>query len=327
MFNSVDYLGHVAVLYGGNSSERAISLISGQTVYQALKKAGIHCTLVDTATCVIEQLKTIQPDRAFIALHGKEGEDGVIQGLLQIMGIPYTGSNVASSALAMDKYRSKLIWISLGLPTPAFRLVTSPVLSQNLPEDYPFPCFVKATCQGSTLGTYPLKDKNDLVATLKKAETFDKEILIEQWIKGKEFCVSILNNRALPVMRIEPASGFYDYEAKYELDTTQYFIPCGLTEKKERQLQDLAVKAFYALGCSGWGRVDFIQDQSGKFWLIEANTVPGMTSHSIVPQSANAVGIDFTALIIAILEATLTDTEKTSKERNPIHAVLTSSPT
>lgn len=320
MRSHIDRFGHVAVLYGGNSSEREISLISGQTVYHALKKAGIRCTLIDTARDVTEQLKKTHPDRAFIALHGKEGEDGLIQGLLQIMGIPYTGSDVASSALAMDKYRSKLVWTGLGLPTPAFSLVTSPISPHNLPADYPFPCFVKATCQGSTLGTYPVKDKKDLVPALKKAATFDKEVLIEQWIEGREFSVSILNNDALPTMRIEPASGFYDYHAKYETDTTQYFIPCGLAAEEEKQLQRLAVKAFCALGCSGWGRVDFMQDgTSGKFWLIEVNTVPGMTSHSIVPQAASAVGIDFTALVIAILETTFAGFEKKSTDRNTIH--------
>ncbi|MCY4330828.1 MAG: D-alanine--D-alanine ligase [Endozoicomonadaceae bacterium] len=320
----ISHFGHIAVLYGGTSSERAVSLISGRTVYQALKTAGFHCTLIDTQHDVVQQLESIRPDRAFIALHGKEGEDGVMQGLLQMMNIPYTGSDVASSALAMDKYRTKLVWKGLGLPTPAFQLITAPVSPKCLPEEYPFPCFVKATRQGSTRGTYPVKDKKELLSVLTKAEALDKEILIEQWIEGKEFSVSILNNQALPAIRIEAASGFYDYEAKYELETTNYFIPCGLSAQEEQQLQDLAVNAFNALGCSGWGRVDCMQDKTGKFWLIEVNTVPGMTSHSLVPQAADAADLDFTELVVTILATTFNDSERISISHNHCHAAITS---
>lgn len=302
MHNKISRLGHVAVLYGGNSAERAVSLVSGKFVYDALTGIGVHCSLVDSENNVVEQLQQLKPDRAFIALHGTDGEDGVMQALLKMMNIPYTGSGVQGSALAMDKYRSKLVWKGMGLPTPDFCMVTS---ADAIPEDYPFPCFVKATCQGSTLGTYPVRDRKDLSFAIEKALGFDAEVLIERWVEGREFSVSILNGRALPAMRIVPASGFYDYEAKYEIDTTQYLIPCGLSEEKEKALLALAEKAFVALGCKGWGRIDFMEDQSGKCWLIEANTVPGMTAHSIVPQAAKSVGVNLQELVLTILDSTL----------------------
>ena len=320
MLNKIKRLGHVVVLYGGNSAEREVSLISGKFIYDALKSAGASCSLVDTKKNVIEQLQQLKPDRVFIALHGTDGEDGVIQGMLKMMGIPYTGSGVGASALAMDKYRSKLVWKGLGLPTPDFCMVTS---SSSLPESYPFPCFVKATSQGSTIGTYPVNDRKDMIEAIDKGLMFGEEVLIEKWIKGREFSVSVINGRALPAMRIEAASGFYDYKAKYEVDTTQYLIPCGLSEEKEKSLLQLAEKSFTALGCKGWGRVDFMEDQDGKFWLIEANTVPGMTEHSIVPQAAKSVGLDLKALVFAILESTFAHTKDSNvsgKNSSGVHA-------
>ncbi len=302
--NNISQYGHVVILYGGNSPEREVSLISGKCVYETLQSAGVKCSLVDSANNVVEQLQHLKPDRAFIALHGTNGEDGVIQGLLKIMGIPFTGSDVQSSALAIDKYRSKLVWKSIGLPTPDFHLVKS---IDDIPAVYPFPCFVKATCQGSTLGTYPVSLRSELKLAIKKALSFGKEVIIERWIKGREFSVSFLNGSALPVVRIVPASGFYDYEAKYKVDTTRYLIPCGLNKKSEQEMQYLAEKAFNALGCKCWGRVDFMEDSEGGFWLIEANTVPGMTAHSIVPQAAKSAGINLRSLVLKILDSAFFD--------------------
>jgi len=297
MLKTVDELGHIVVLYGGNSAEREVSLVTGRNIFDALKQSGVKCTLLDAADNVVPTLQKIKPDLAFIALHGLGGEDGTVQGLLQMMGIPFTGSDVQSSALAMDKYRSKLVWKGLGLPTPEFCMVSSP---DDIPADYPFPCFVKATCQGSTIGTFPVTKKIHLKDTIAKALQFGDEVLIERWIEGREFSVPILNGEALPAVRIEAASGFYDYEAKYEVETTIYSIPCGLSNSQEDELRGIAKMAFKALGASGWGRIDFMQDKDGQYWLIEANTVPGMTPHSIVPQSAKAVGISFRELVLAI---------------------------
>ena len=299
MSESIVKSGHIAVLYGGSSLEREVSLESGRAVYDALKQGGLKCTLIDTANDTVAKLQAAGPDCAFIALHGADGENGTMQGLLETMEIPYTGSGVNSSALAMDKYRSKLLWRGLGLPTPDFTLVTS---ADHLPVKYPFPCFVKATCQGSTIGTFPVSEQAQLKNHIEKALTFSSEVILEKWIKGREFAVPVLHGSALPAICIEPASGFYDYEAKYLLNTTQYHIPCGLSTQREKELQTLALEAFTAIGCSGWGRVDFMEDGDGKFWLIEVNTIPGMTETSLMPKAAKVTGMDFQALVFAILE-------------------------
>ncbi|MBE8215598.1 MAG: D-alanine--D-alanine ligase [Endozoicomonadaceae bacterium] len=300
MSHPVDEYGHVAILYGGQSSERAISLISGQHVEEALKKQNIACSLIDTAVDCIQQLITLKPSRAFIALHGGEGEDGTIQGILEALNIPYTGSNLQASALAIDKYRTKLIWKGSQLPTPDFFL-----LNQETKQNYPIPCMVKATCQGSTIGTFFVKTIEDLTSALDKARVYGHEILIEQWINGDEFSVSILSHTILPPVRIIAASNFYDYHAKYKASDTQYLLPCQLPSLAEEQLKQLAYQAFTILGCSGWGRVDMMQDKQGKFWLIEVNTVPGLTPNSLVPKSAQALGINFPHLIRIILDQTM----------------------
>ena len=298
----IKHLGRVAVLYGGNSPERSVSLVSGTTIYEALKKVGVLCTLIDTADRLIEQLQSLQPDRAFIALHGINGEDGTVQGLLHTMGIPYTGSDVLSSALALDKYRTKLIWKSLNMPTPEFVMVTS---SKALPTHYPFPCFVKTTRSGSTLGNYPIDDRQHLPQAISQALKLGPEVLIEKWIQGREFTVGILKEKPLPVIRIESTTGYYDYTAKYQSQDTQYLIPCGLTDAQEQEMKTLAYRAFTALGCKHWGRIDFMEDKNGQFWLIEANTIPGMTTKSLMPVASASIGIDFSSLILEVLQCTI----------------------
>ncbi len=309
MSNTARSYGHVAIFCGGQSSERDISLTSGKCVELALKSANISCSLLDTKLNVVPTILALNPTRAFIALHGGEGEDGTIQALLDLLKIPYTGSGAQASSLAIDKYRTKLVWRGSQLPTPDFCLIQD---IHNLPSHYPFPCMVKANCQGSTIGTFWVSSHNELRTTIKKAMAYGQEVLLEKWIHGHEFSVSILNNRVLPPIRIVPSSGFYDYDAKYKATDTQYLLPCGLSESQEEHLKELAYQAFTVLGCTGWGRVDIMQDQKGQFWLIEVNTVPGLTEHSLVPKSAQAVGIDLPELMVSILNQTLKPFQKYS---------------
>ena len=295
--------GKVAVLFGGNSAEREVSLTSGERVYAALVRAGIECQLIDTAEKCVEQLMAYQPDRAFVALHGTGGEDGTIQGLLEYLSIPYTGSQVLASALAMDKYRCKLLWEAIGLPTPDFRLV-------NCEEDLEYcdellPVFVKPSMEGSSVGIGRVDRKEDLPAAWDKAVVHHGSVLVEKLVDGPEFTVGILNSQPLPAIRIEARAEFYDYEAKYLSDDTGYIIPCGLNNVQEQELQAVALTAFESLGCSGYGRVDFMQDQQGRFWLLEVNTLPGMTDHSLLPMAAKHAGLSFDELIVEILKSTM----------------------
>jgi len=243
-------------------------------------------------------------DRVFNVVHGRGGEDGELQGLLDIAGIPYTGSGVLGSALAMDKYRSKLVWQALGLPTPAFRLIASES-DLDAAAALGFPLMVKAALEGSSIGVYRVEDAAGLRDAWQRAAACDSHVMAEACIQGEEYTASILGGRALPLIRLETPHVFYDYEAKYQADDTRYLIPCGLAETEEQALQALCLRAFEALGASGWGRVDLMRDGEGKPWLIEVNTVPGMTDHSLVPMAARAVGMDFPDLVWAILAQTL----------------------
>ncbi|WP_263078530.1 D-alanine--D-alanine ligase [Endozoicomonas sp. Mp262] len=294
--------GKVAVLFGGRSAEREVSLASGDRVYAALQKLGVDCQLIDAAENLVERLLEYAPDRAFIALHGTGGEDGTIQGLLEHMGIPYSGSDVMSSALAMDKYRSKLLWQSVGLPTPAFQIVNNASELEHCVTL--LPAFVKPSQEGSSVGVTRVNREQDLKDAWEKAQGHHGPVLVEQFIDGPEYTVAIVNGQVMPAVRIDAEGAFYDYEAKYLSEHTCYTVPCGLTKAKEQEMQAIALTAFEVLGCSGWGRVDFMQDENGRFWLLEVNTIPGMTDHSLVPMAAKEVGLDFDQLVVEILAGT-----------------------
>jgi D-alanine-D-alanine ligase len=301
---SAAQFGKVGVLMGGTAAEREISLISGQAVYSALKKQGINAIAIDIKENAAEQLLNEGLDRVFNVLHGRGGEDGVIQGLLETLGLPYTGSGVMGSAVSMDKYRTKLLWQGLGLPTPGFALVSSEEDIKAAVE-LGFPLMVKPVHEGSSIGMAYVEGVEDLKKAWKAAAQFDRQVMVERWVTGKEYTASILGNRVLPMIRLESSNRFYDYEAKYESDSTQYHIPCGLDELTEQRFAQLAKTAFDATGASGWGRVDLLVDEEDNPWFIEVNSVPGMTSHSLVPMAANAVDISFDQLVWKILEQTV----------------------
>ncbi|MBT5030913.1 MAG: D-alanine--D-alanine ligase [Proteobacteria bacterium] len=297
--------GKVAVLMGGNSAEREVSLNSGQAVYAGLCKASVDAHEFDTGLHGIEELAAGRFDRAWIALHGRGGEDGSIQGALDYLGLPYTGSDVLSCALAMDKVKSKKLWQQSGLPTASYQVAvqTSQVDYQHGSFDYPV--FVKPALEGSSIGITKVMNQSGLAEALTKAWESGCDALIEEYLPGDEVTVAILNDKALPVIRLEVANEFYDYAAKYVLDSTNYHCPSGLTKSLESEVQGIAERAFETLGCSGWGRVDLKFDEHGKPNLLEANLVPGMTDHSLVPMAASAAGIDFNDLVVRILETSL----------------------
>lgn len=294
-------LGKVAVLYGGNSAEREVSLNSGNAVFAALTSQGIDAVKIDTQNDLIAQLDNHEFDLAFIALHGVGGEDGTIQGLLEFYGLSYTGSGVKASAICMDKWRTKLIWMGLGLPTPRFIKAESVAMLAAFSTQVGFPLMVKPALEGSSIGISKVKESSELKSAFESAQNTGSPVLAEQFITGKEYTVAILNGKALPAIELKPANDFYDYQAKYLQNDTEYLVPCDLEQAKEAELQRLAIKAYDALDCSGWGRVDFMQDENGQFWLIEVNTVPGMTDHSLVPMAAKAAGIEFPQLVTEIL--------------------------
>ncbi len=296
--------GKVAVLMGGTSAEREISLISGQAVLLALQKQGIDATPIDTQHNVLEQLLALKPDRAFIVLHGRGGEDGTMQGLLKTLKIPFTGSDVLGSALGMDKIRTKRVWQSDGLPTPPSVLLSADTDWNAVIEQLGLPIMVKPASEGSSVGMSKVDRAEDLPAAWHTAHPFDKKILAEQYITGKEYTASILNGEALPLVRVEtPARNFYDFTAKYQDNQTLYHCPCGLSVEEEKVLQNMALQAFDSVGASGWGRVDMMVDgTTGEVFLLEINTVPGMTDHSLVPMAAKAAGIEFDNLVCRILD-------------------------
>ena len=298
--------GRVAVMFGGKSSEREVSLDSGSAVLEALRSRGIDAHAWDPAGKTLQQFATAGFQRVWIALHGPGGEDGALQGALQWLEMPYTGSGVAASAIAMDKVRSKQLFAAAGLLTPDFSVVTSVREAQAAIENLAFPVFVKPTGQGSSVGMSKVEHSNDLEAAIKLAMNFGDSALVERAVAGTEMTVSILQGVALPSIRIETPHEFYDYQAKYESDTTTYTCPGTDDQALEARLQRTAVKAFDALGCSGWGRVDFMVGEDKEPQLIEINTVPGMTSHSLVPMAARESGIDFAELCWRVLETSVT---------------------
>ncbi len=293
--------GRVAVLYGGMSAERDISLISGKAVLQALQQRGVDAVGVDVGADIVRRLDSLRPDLAFIALHGPGGEDGTLQGALEFMGIPYTGSGVLASALAMDKMRTKWLWRGLGLPTAAFATLTAATDWEQTLAELGGSVMVKPAREGSSLGMARADTPAELEAAWREADRLGGGVIAEAWLAGEEYTVTILGEQALPVIKLETDRGFYDYEAKYLSDDTRYICPCGLTAEREEALQALSIEAFHSLGCSGWGRVDAMADSAGQLQLLEVNTIPGMTTHSLVPMAASAAGMDFGDLAMFIL--------------------------
>ncbi|WP_220813934.1 D-alanine--D-alanine ligase [Pseudomonas paralcaligenes] len=293
--------GRVAVLFGGKSAEREVSLKSGAAVLDALRSAGVDAFGIDVGDDFLQRLTSEKIDRAFIVLHGRGGEDGSMQGLLECAGIPYTGSGILASALAMDKLRTKRVWLSLGLPTPNHAVLASEADCRAAADELGFPLFVKPAHEGSSIGMAKVADVDALIAAWKDAGRYDSQVLVEQMIDGPEFTIAMLRGQVLPPIGLGTPHTFYDYDAKYLASDTQYRIPCGLPADKEAELKELTARACEAVGTQGWARADVMQDASGKFWLLEVNTVPGMTDHSLVPMAARAAGLDFQQLVLAIL--------------------------
>ena len=293
--------GRVAVLFGGKSAERAVSLKSGAAVLEALQSAGVNAFGIDVGDDFLQRLAAEKIDRAFIVLHGRGGEDGSMQGLLECAGIPYTGSGILASALAMDKLRTKRVWLSLGLPTPAHATLASEEDCHAAAAELGFPLFVKPAHEGSSIGMAKVADVEALIDAWKDASRYDSQVLVEQVIDGPEYTVAMLRGQVLPPIGLGTPHTFYDYDAKYLANDTQYRIPCGLSADKEAELKALTARACEAVGTQGWARADVMQDANGQFWLLEVNTVPGMTDHSLVPMAARAAGLDFQQLVLAIL--------------------------
>jgi len=298
----------VAVLLGGISAEREISVLSGKAILAGLRQGGINAYAVDSKKIAVMKLKQLEFNKVFIALHGRGGEDGSLQGALEFLQLPYTGSGVLACALAIDKLRSKLIWKALGLPIAPYislnRQQFTTILLNNtkLPTKHlGFPLVIKPNREGSSIGISKVMQHDGLLSALKEAFHYDDEVLIEKWIGGSEFTVAILGDEILPSIRIKTPDMFYDYNAKYISDNTEYLCPSGLSQGKDQQLARLAKQAYQALGCSGWGRIDVMQDSDGTFYLLEANTSPGMTNHSLVPIAARQYGLSFSQLVIRIL--------------------------
>jgi len=292
---------------GGWSAEREVSLNSGQAVLAALQKRGVDAVGIDVERAtIIDKLQQGGFDRAFNMLHGPGGEDGVIQGALEVFELPYTGSNVASSALAMDKLRCKQVFSGASLPTPNYRVLTDEVDLNYVVAELGLPLMIKPALEGSSIGMSKVDHEQDMLAAYQLAALYDGEVIAEQWITGNEYTVAVLADEALPVIRLETPHTFYDYDAKYVANDTQYHCPCDLDEKQQSQLQRLAIAAFKVVGASGWGRVDIMCDEQNKPYIIELNTVPGMTDHSLVPMAAKAAGMEFDELVYRILAQTLT---------------------
>jgi D-alanine-D-alanine ligase len=300
--------GRVAVLYGGSSAEREISLLTGAAVLAALQRRGVDAHGFDPAQHPLSELSTGSYTRAFIALHGPGGEDGTVQGALEFLGIPYTGSGVTGSAIGMDKLRTKRLAAALDIPTPEFVVLRSAADLELALARLGLPMIVKPASQGSSVGMTRVENANELPAAWRAATQHEPLAFAEPWITGAEYTVAILQGRALPAIRIETPRGFYDYEAKYLRNDTRYFCPAGLPAAAEENLAALALAAFEACGAEGWGRADFMMDGQGRALLLEINTVPGMTDHSLVPMAARAAGIDFDELVWRVLETSLVRT-------------------
>ncbi|MCB5161416.1 D-alanine--D-alanine ligase [Marinomonas algarum] len=298
----------IAVIYGGRSAERDVSMQSGPLVAKGLRSKGYHVIELDlygpgAKLDPIVQLQSISFDLAFIALHGGEGEDGRVQALLEMLGKPYTGSSPLACGFAMDKVLTKRFWQGIGIPTPAYLSFVGQADADLIERQMSYPVIVKPSREGSTIGINKATNRQELDEALVKALTYDSDVLVEEFVDGAEFTVTILSDVAYPAIGLKPAPEhkLYDYEAKYLADDTEYLLPCGLSEDDETELQGLALEAYQSLGCSGWGRVDIMRDQEGVFWVLEVNTAPGMTSHSLVPMAASFVGIDYASLVDSIV--------------------------
>lgn len=300
--------GKVAIMFGGSSAEREVSLNSGEAVLNALLKAGIDAHKFDPSEQPITDLKAQNFDRVVIMLHGRGGEDGSLQGALQQMQIPYSGSRVLGSALAMDKIRSKQVWQSLGLPTANYKIAVKSRFDAGscgaIMAELGGKVMVKPSLEGSSIGMSKVTSAKQLESAIQDAFNYDNNVLLERFIQGPEYTVSILNDVALPSIRMSTPRDFYDYAAKYQANSTEYFCPSGLSGADEKHLADIAMQAFKAVSASGWGRIDFMQDQQGQFYLLEANTVPGMTEKSLVPMAAKQAGMSFVDLSLAVLATT-----------------------
>jgi len=293
--------GKVGVLFGGRSAEREVSLKSGAMVLRALQGRGVNAHAFDPAQRGLDALKSEGFERVFIALHGRFGEDGTMQGALELMGIPYTGSGVLASSLAMDKWRTKVIWQAAGIPTPRYELMRADTDFAAVVQRLGLPIMVKPANEGSSIGMSKVKRAEDLAAAWALAAKYDDIVIAEQFIEGIELTAGVLGREPLPVIKLETAREFYDYEAKYISDDTRYILPCGLTAAAEKALQADVLRAFDALGCRGWGRVDLMMDRDGRPYFLEVNTSPGMTDHSLVPMAARHAGIAFDELCVRIL--------------------------
>lgn len=298
--------GNVGLLVGGESAEREVSLDGGRAVLAALQGKQVATEMFDGSPALFKAIAEGRIDRVFNLIHGPGGEDGAIQGALQLMKVPVTGAGLLGSALSMDKVRSKWVWERQGIDTPPFTLLEhGDKLAQEFVAQWGLPLFVKPAGLGSSIGISRVKETAGLPAAISLAREYSEAVIVEPEIKGNEYFAGILGNRVLPLIHIETPREFYDYTAKYESDDTRYFCPCGLPAELEKALQERSLEAFHALDCSAWGRVDFIMDESGKAWFLEVNTTPGMTSHSLVPQAAAQLGIDFAELVWRILETSL----------------------
>jgi D-alanine-D-alanine ligase len=305
------HFGKVAVLMGGPSAEREISLKSGAAILTALKESNVHAEAIDVSTDVFEKLHSGKYERAFIALHGPLGEDGCIQGGLEVMGMPYSGSGVMASSICMNKLMTKQIWQGCGIPTPKYRVLSDELGENELITELGLPMIFKPVSQGSSIGMTKVNNKAEIAPAWVSARNYEETVIAEQWVEGREFTIAMLDGKALPVIRLETSRSFYDYDAKYQSNDTQYHCPCGLSEALEKQIQKLAMQAFNATEASGWGRVDVMLDKNDQPWFLEANTVPGMTDHSLVPMAAKAKNISFNELVIKILQTSFNEDSKT----------------
>ena len=295
----------VAVLCGGNAAEREVSLSSGNYCYQALREEGVDAALIDTRDDWMAQLREGGYQHSFIALHGPGGEDGTIQGALEYLGVSYTGSGVLASALAMDKARCKQLWLGLSLPTPAASTLRADSDWSRIITELGGRVIVKPAHEGSSIGMGVAQTAEELQRAWRAASQYDAEVFAEHWVEGDEYTVAVLADEPLPVIRLETDNTFYDFEAKYLSEQTRYHIPCGLTAAEEDEVKALALAAYHSLACKGWGRVDVLRGGDGQFQLLEVNTVPGMTDHSLVPMAAEAAGLSFSDLVLSILEQSL----------------------
>lgn len=297
----VENFGKVAVLMGGLSAEREISLLSGNAVLSALQNKGVNAHGVDVGKNIVKHLLQGNYQKAFIVLHGRGGEDGTMQGLLEIMSLPYTGSGVMASSLAMDKLKTKQIWLAMGLPTPEFCIIDSEDSCKLALKKLSLPLIVKPVLEGSSIGMSKVETEGELIPAWEKAQSCGGTVIAESWIEGDEYTAALLDDQVLPMIKLKTTHKFYDYDAKYDADDTQYICPCGLSEPQENKFAELATQAFKAVGAAAWGRVDFMVDENMQPWLIEVNTVPGMTGHSLVPMAAKQAGVSFEDLVVKIL--------------------------